>query len=130
MSSSTAWRSSEPAPCLSLAPRLEELEANGAADDELIVRVAPAHRLVDDPLRAVHEAQVLAQVLAEIGEALEWDAVPETAATFAPEQSLAHDLRDGAVRREIVGQLEAVRPDNAEPLKTSPFAPLYARQDS
>jgi hypothetical protein len=78
----------------------------------------------------MHEAQVLAEVLAKIGEACERNVVPEPAATPALEQSLAHDLRDSAVRREIVGELGAVRPQNAEPLKTSPFAPLDRGEDA
>jgi hypothetical protein len=78
----------------------------------------------------MHEAQVLAEVLAKVGEALERNVVPEPAATPTPEQSLAHDLRDGAVRREIVGHLDAVRPQDAEPLKTWLSAPLDRGEDA
>ena len=78
----------------------------------------------------MNEAQVLAEVLAKVGEAIERNLVPEPAATVAPEQPLAHDLRDGAVRREIVGQLEAVRPHHPEPLQASRLAALDRGEDS
>jgi hypothetical protein len=93
----TASRGYDPVPFPTLTPRLEELEAHGATDDELIVRVALARRLVHEPGRAVHEAQVLAEVLDEIRQAVEWDAVPETAATPAPEQALAHHSGDRTI---------------------------------
>jgi hypothetical protein len=76
---------------------LEELVAYGAADDELFIRVATTRRWVDDPVRAPHEAQVFPKVLSERGEAGERDAVPETAATSALEESLANNARDGAI---------------------------------
>ena len=38
------------------AQHFEELVADGAADDELVVRVALARRGINDPLRAMHEA--------------------------------------------------------------------------
>jgi hypothetical protein len=63
----------------------------------LIVRVTPARRLVDDPVRAVHETQVLLEVTAQVRQALEWDAVPEAAVALAPEQSLAHHPRDRTI---------------------------------
>jgi len=37
---------------------------------------------------------MLPEVVAEIGQGVERDAVPETAVTLAPEQSLAHCPRD------------------------------------
>jgi hypothetical protein len=92
--------------------------------------VAPARRLVDDPRRAVHEAQVLAEIRAEIRQAVEWDPVPETAATPAPEQALAHHSGDRTIRRLIVGELDAVRPHSSEHLKTSRPATLDVRRDS
>src|ERR1700716_921814 len=76
------------------AKRFEELVADGTADDELVVRVALARRGVNDPVRSMHEAQVLPQVVAELSEAAERDEMPETAATPAAEQSLAHHVRD------------------------------------
>src|SRR3981081_4498925 len=83
------------------AKRFEELVADGTADDELVVRVALALRGVNDPVRSMHEAQVLPQVVAELSEASERDEMPETAATPAAEQSLAHHPRDGAIRRFV-----------------------------
>jgi len=77
--------------------RFEELVADGAADDELVVRMALTRRAVDDPLRAMHEALMLPQVLAELSEVAEWYAMPETAATPALEQSFAHHVRDRAI---------------------------------
>jgi hypothetical protein len=59
--------------------------------------VTPACRLVDDPVRAVHETQVLPEVVAEVKQALEWDAVPEAAVALAPEQALAHHPRDRTI---------------------------------
>src|SRR5437879_1842439 len=83
----------------------EELVADGAADDELGVRMAPARRAVDDPLRTMHEAQMFRQVVAELSEVVEWDAMPETAGTPALEQSVAHHARDRQIRRSVVRKL-------------------------
>jgi hypothetical protein len=54
-------------------------------------------RDVDDPLRAMHEAQVLAQVPTELSEVTERYAMPETAATPALEQSFEDHVRDGLI---------------------------------
>jgi len=67
--------------------------------------MALAHRGVDDPLRAMHEAKMLPQVLAELSEVAEWDAMPETARTPALEQSIAHHARDGAIGRSVIRKL-------------------------
>jgi hypothetical protein len=45
----------------------------------------------------VDEAQVLAQVLHEAGEIVEWHTMPEPPMATAPEESLTHDPLDGAV---------------------------------
>ena len=87
------------------AKRFEELVADGTADDESVVRVAPARRGVDDPVRSMHEAQVLPQVVAELSEAAEGYEMPETAATPALEQSVAHHALDGTIRHSIVREL-------------------------
>ena len=85
--------------------RFEELVADGTADDEVVVRMALTRGAVDDPLRAVHETEVLSQVCAEVGEAVERYKMPETASTLALEQSLAHHPRDGAIRHSIIREL-------------------------
>ena len=85
--------------------RFEELVADGAADDELVVRMALTRRAVDDPLRAMHEALMLPQVLAELSKVAEWDAMPETAATHALEQSIEHDAPNRLIRRSVVREL-------------------------
>ena len=91
--------------CFAELQRFEELIANGTADDELVVRMALARRAVHDPLRAMHEAQVLRQVLTKFSEAAEWYEMPETAATPALEQSLAHHALDRAIRHSVVREL-------------------------
>jgi len=45
----------------------------------------------------MREAQVLREVLADLREIGERNAVPEAAAPAAPEQSFAHDVCNGAV---------------------------------
>src|SRR5260370_5449129 len=78
----------------------------------------------------MHEAQVLRQVLAEIGETAEWNAMPETAATPALEQSLAHHQRDRAIRRSVVHELEPRGVHEPEALKSSRFRALHVRRDA
>jgi hypothetical protein len=87
------------------AQRFEKLVADGTADDELLVRMTLSRRGVDDPLRAMYEAQVLPKVLAELSEVAEWNEMPEAAATPALEQSLAHHPRDRAIRSTVVRDL-------------------------
>jgi len=62
-------------------------------------------RGVDDPLGAMHEAQVLPQVRAELSEVAEWYAMPEATATPALEQSFEHHACDGLIRRSVVREL-------------------------
>ncbi len=83
----------------------QEFEADRTADGELIVRMASTHRAVDDPLRAMYEALVIAKVLTHLREAVELDAMPEAAATPSPEQPIPNDARDRAIRCSIVCQL-------------------------
>src|SRR5256885_17094757 len=85
--------------------RFEELVADATADDDLIVRMVLTRRDVDDPLRSMHEAQMLPQVFAELSEAAERYAMPEAAPTRALEQPFAHHARDGAIGRSVVREL-------------------------
>ncbi|HEY8813544.1 MAG TPA: hypothetical protein VIP57_00340 [Candidatus Dormibacteraeota bacterium] len=85
-------------------------------------------RFIDDPFRAMHEAQVLAQVFAEVGEADEWDEMPETAATPALEKSVAHHTRNRAIRRSVVPNLHSGSLHDAETLKSPPPPALHVRQ--
>jgi hypothetical protein len=85
--------------------RYEELVANWTADDERVIRKALTRHAVDDPFRAMYEALVLPEVIAEFGEAAERYEMPETTSTPALEQSLAHYARDGTIRRTVVRQL-------------------------
>jgi hypothetical protein len=88
-----------------IVDRFEDLVAHWTANDELVVGVALARRGVDDPVGAMHEAQVFPQVVTELSEAAERHEMPETAATPVLEQSLAHHARDRAVRRSIIREL-------------------------
>jgi len=78
----------------------------------------------------MHEAQVVPKVLSKLGETSEANAVPEPAATNAPEESLTHHARDGAIGRSIVSQLDVVRLYRAEALEASLFPPLRDREDA
>jgi hypothetical protein len=62
---------------------------------------------------------VLPQILPELGEAAEWDAVPETASTPALEHSLMDGESDRAVRGSIVLQFWPGRVHDAESLESS-----------
>src|SRR5213596_3775094 len=68
---------------------LEDLEANPATDHERFAGMASPGLLVNDPLRAPHEAHVFREVVAELSQAVERDEVPEAALGLAPEQALA-----------------------------------------
>jgi len=52
---------------------------------------------VDDPPGPVREAQVLREVLAEIRQVVEGDAVPEAPASPALEEPFAQDMCHGAI---------------------------------
>ena len=77
---------------------------------------------VDDPLRAMHEAQVLRQVVAELREAAEWYEMPEAATTPALEEPLAYNAHDGSIRRSVVRNLQPGGPHDPEALE-SPWLP-------
>src|SRR5439155_21350211 len=109
------------------AQRFEKLVADGTADDELVVRMALARRGVDDPLRAMHEAKMLPQVLAELSEVAEWYAMPETARTPALEQSIAHYARDCVVGRSVVGELQPGGLYDSEALESPRLPALRVR---
>jgi len=85
--------------------RFEEFVADGTADDELVVRMVLTRRDTDNPLRSMHEAQMLPQVFAELSEVAERYAMPEAAATRALEQPFAHHARDGAIGRSVIRKL-------------------------
>src|SRR5437899_12857212 len=108
----------------------EELVADGAADDELVVRMALARRAVDDPLRTMHEAQMFRQVVAELSEVVEWDAMPETAGTPALEQSVAHHARDRQIRRSVVRELQPGGLHDSEALESPRLPALRVRQNA
>ena len=76
------------------------------------------------------EAQVLGEVLAELGQAIERDPVPETTTTLALEQSVAHNARDRTIRPSIGGELEPVRPHYPEALEAVNFPALAVREDA
>ena len=109
------------------AQRFEKLVADGTADDELVVRMALARRGVDDPLRAMHEAKMLPQVLAELSEIAEWYAMPETARSPALEQSIAHYARDYVVGRSIVRELQPGGLYDSEALESPRLPALRVR---
>ena len=92
--------------------------------------MAPARCLVDDPLGTMHEAQVLSEVLAKIGEAGKRYAVPETAAPFAPEESLSNNPGNGVVGCRIVRELGGVCLHCAEALKSSLLSQFCVRDDA
>jgi len=85
----------------------------------------------------MHEAQMLRQVLAELSEVAEWDAMPEMAGTPALEQSVAHHARDRPVRCAVVGELqpgglydpEALESSRLPALRVSPNARIRPRVD-
>ena len=95
----------------------EDLVTDGTADDELIIGVTLAGRSVDDPVRAMHEAQVLGQVVAELSEAAEGHEMPEPAVTPSLEQSFAHHARDRAIRRSVIRDLQPGGPHESEALE-------------
>jgi hypothetical protein len=66
----------------------------------------------------MHEAQVLPQILAELSQVAERDAMPETAATPAPEQSFAHHARNRAIRRSVVRDLQPRGLDDPKALES------------
>ena len=78
----------------------------------------------------MHEPQMLPEVLAELGEAPELNAVPEPATTNAPKEFLTHHPRNGAIRRPIVRQLDVIRLYRAEALEALQFPPLCDREDA
>jgi len=92
--------------------------------------MALARRAVDDPLRAMDEAQVLRQVLAKFGEAAERYEMQEAAATPAHEQSLAHHARDRAIRRPVVRQLYPGGLHDSEALESPPLPALRVRRNA
>jgi hypothetical protein len=112
------------------ANRLEELVANSAANDELVIRVTPARCLVDDPPRAMDKAQVLSQVLPKFRKAVKRDTVPQATTTHAPKQSIANNHGDRVIGRSIARELGPGRHHNAEPLKSSDLATLHVSEDS
>ena len=67
---------------------------------------------------------MLTQVLAELSEVAEWYEVPETAATPALEQLVAHRARDRAIRRSVVGELQPGGLHDPEALE-SPRLPAF-----
>ncbi|HKW07916.1 MAG TPA: hypothetical protein VJS19_10160 [Candidatus Dormibacteraeota bacterium] len=73
---------------------------------------------------------MLAQVLASLTEAVEWDAMPEPAGPSASEQPLAHRGGDRAIGSAVIRHFEAVRPDNTEPLIALRLAALDIREHS
>src|SRR5882762_2077855 len=92
--------------------------------------MALSRRGVDDPLRAMHEAEVLRQVPAEIGEAAERYEVPETASTRAFEQSPADHARDRAIRRPVVCHLQPGGLHDSEALESPRPAPLRVSRNA
>jgi hypothetical protein len=104
---------------LRAAQRFQELVADGSADGELVVRVTLTRGGVDDPLRAMHEAQMLRQVLAKLREAAERYEMPETAAPLALEQSVTHHARDRAIRSPVVRELKPGGVHDPEALDSS-----------
>jgi len=112
------------------AQRFEELVADGTADDEVVVGVALARRGVNNPVRAMHEAQVLRQVVAELGEAAERHEMPEAAATPALEQSLAHHVRDRAIRRSVIRELWPGGLHDSEALESARLPALRVRRNA
>jgi hypothetical protein len=73
---------------------------------------------------------VLPEILAELREAAEWDAMPETAPTPALEQPLMHGTSYRAVRSSIVRQFSPGRVHDAEELESSPLPALRVRRDA
>jgi hypothetical protein len=71
---------------------------------------------------------VLPEIPAELREAAEWNAVPETASTPAFEHSLIDGASDRAVRRSIVRQFSPGRVHDAESLESSPLPALRVRR--
>jgi hypothetical protein len=78
----------------------------------------------------MHKAQMLAQVLAKFGETAERNEMPETAATPALEQSIAHDLSDRAIRRLVVGNFQPGGLHDPEALESARFPALRVRQNA
>jgi len=76
------------------------------------------------------ETQVLEEVAPELRQAVEWDPVPETTTTLALEQPVPHNVRDRAIRPSIGGELEPVRPHNAEALEAPDFPALRVGEDA
>src|SRR2546430_1118578 len=85
---------------------------------------------VHDPLRPMHEAQMLTQVLAELSEVAERYEVPEAAATLALEQLVAHRARDRAIRRSVVGELQPGGLHDPEALESPRLPALRVRRNA
>jgi hypothetical protein len=109
---------------------LEELVADGTADNELLTGVALARRGVDDPVRTMHQAQVVPQVVAKLSQVAERHEIPEPAATPALEQSVTHHARHRAIRRSVIRNLWPGGLHNSEALEPSRLPALRVRRNA
>ena len=73
---------------------------------------------------------MLAEVLPQLGQAVERDSVPETPGPRPPEEPIAHDPRDRDIRGTVISHLDRRCADVPEDLEASCRAPLGVREDA
>jgi hypothetical protein len=68
--------------------------------------------------------------MTELGQAVEWNAVPNPTAPPAPEQTGGDNVRDRCVGRAIVRQLREIRLDDAEAMGAPQVLALGVSRDA
>jgi hypothetical protein len=109
---------------------VQELVTHGAPNHERLLGVTPPCCSVDNPMRSMHETQVLQEVVTQSREVDEGCEVPEATASPALEQTFTDDAIDRFIRSPVVRPLGAVRFDAAETLEAARLATFCVGEDA